>query len=388
MITEPYVLSAEEREAIDDAARKLNYVETQPDGTYRIEMYADYTDTNEFLLQPAYKLRDCAIKTPHPEEDLLFELQVCIHEAYYETIEDAAYEILDAAGFDPRRCDSERDEAAVDYLRENYDFVPPYDHYLDQTVRVNIMLRTPEDQDQSDNLIHYQYLAMARPDELSDSSPEAIAELLNQDSYLKRLVEQQGHTMAELSETVGAYMRDFYDPDGHPAQYCDENGKSLPYETRVDLFTAGRSRFLVSLCEELDNQTYSWGCVTVLAEVSMKAFAEMMKPGAEISMPCDAHVGIFAPWNGSGSILGVELAKNLVFTREDIYDIQIEGAEPDFGCSVDHDYGLTRGCWKEPVSIKVPDPERKNALNDIISDAAVRAGTQGQSSPVREDLSH
>lgn len=388
MTNEPYVLSTEEREAIDYAARKLNYVETLPDGTHRIELYADYNDTNEFLLKPAYDLRDCAIKTPQPEEDLLFELQVCIHESYYDLIEETAYEILDAAGFDPHRCASERDEAAMDYLRENYDIVLPYDHFLDQTMRVNIMLQTPEDRDKNHNLIHYQYLAMARPDELTDSSPEGLAELLAQDSYLKRLVEQQGHTMAELSETMGAYMRDFYDPDGHPAQYRDENGKSLPYETRIDLFTAGRSRFLTSLCEELDNQNYSYGCLTVLAEVSMKDFAEMMKPGAEISMPCDAHAGIFAPWDGSGSILGIQLAKTLVFPREDIYDIQIEGVRPDFGCTLDHDYSLTRGCWKAPVSIKVPEPERKNALNDIISDAAARAGTQDQSSPVREDLSH
>lgn len=394
MTNKSYQLSAQEREAIDQAVRQFHFVEKQADGTHRIELYADYRDTNEFLLEPAYTHRKDAMASPgsnldyEPENGLLHALQDHIAESYEYVIEETACEILEYADFDPHDPFDERSNAAKEYLNEHYCISPPFDHFLDQTMKVNIMLQTARDLDQEHCLIHNQCLAMSRPDELCDSSPEAIAELLSEDSSLKRLVEQQGHTMQDLADTMRDYMRDFYDPDGHPAAYRDENGKLLPYETRMDLFTAGRSRFITSLCEELDNQTYSWGCLTVLAEVSMKDFIEMMKPGSEITMPCDAHVGIYSPWDGSGSILGIQLAKNLVFSREDIYDIQIEGARPDFGFTVDGTYGLTSGCWKAPASITAPAPERKAALDSLISDAAQRAATQERPAAVRDELSH
>lgn len=353
---------------IDDAVRKNFYVEMDENKVGHIELAADYRDTNDFLFQTAYDHRRDAVKPPSeyadvPDHALEYVLRDKISDAFSDGFFDTVDNILREAGFDPS------DDHARDYLYEGYVIDPPFDHFLDQTMRVNIMLKTPADSNLEYALIHYQFLAMARPDELSDSSPEAIRELLSEDSSLKRLVEQQGHTMDELSSMLKDYMRDFYDPDGHPAKYRDENGKSLPYETRIDLFTAGKSKFLSSLCEELDNQTYSCGCITVLAEVSMKDFAEMMKPGKEITMPSDCHLGIFDPWNGAGSILGIYLAKPLVIRSEDIYDIQIEGADLDFGYSLDSTFGMVRDCWKSPVSICDQKPSRKPSLDNLIQSA-------------------
>lgn len=367
--------SDEDQAAIDQAVQKNFYVEKRDDGVNYIELYADHNDTNEFLLQAAYDHRNDAVEPPkdyEPENGLLYALQDAIAEGYDIPIWEAEDNILRDAGFDPS---DDKAELQREYLRDKYCICPPYDHFLDQSMKVNIMLKTPEELNQDFGLLRDQYLAMARPDELCDSSPEAIQELLSADSSLKRLVEQQGHTMEELAATMKDYMKDFYDENGspfgpgeHPQKYLDENGKSLPYETRMDLFTAGRSKFLASLCEELDNHTYSMGCITVLAEVSMNQFVDMMKPNSEITMACDATVGIFNPWNGSGSILGVYLARPLTFTRDDIYDVQVEGADLDYGYSLDRSFGMVDSAWKNPASIHLPE-ERKPSLDNLIRGA-------------------
>lgn len=378
-------ISAEDRAAIDDAVQRRFYLRKDEQGRSFIELDADYRDTNEFLLQTAYDHRDDAISPPkeyEPEQGLLYALQNEIDESYEEYRWNTEDELLRCAGFDP---DDDKAEPQKDYLRETYPITPPYDHYLDQTMLVNIILGTPSEIDDGFGVIHDQIVAMTRPEDLTDSSPANIRRLLDEDSSLKRLVEQQGYTMDDLVSTMKDFMKDFYDPDGHPAKYCDENGKSLPCETRMDLFTAGRSKFLTSLCEELDNHCYTMGAITVLAEVSMNDFIEMMKPGKEITVSSDCMLGIFGPWVGAGSQLGIYLSKNLVFSREDIHDVQIEGAKMD-NYSVDSVYGMTKEAWRGKVSVQDKAPDRHPALDDIIGSAAQRAGMKTAEQQGKDDL--
>ena len=363
-------ISLEDREAIDDAVRRNYYVSHDKEGNGYIELYADYNETNEFLLQTAYDHRNDAIDSPkdyEPEKMLMNALNDDIWESYEAYISETEDQILRMAGFDPS---DDKAEEQMSYLRAAYPLFPPYDHFLDQTMRVNIMLKTPTELNLDFGIIRDQRLALSGSDELTDPSPENIREILNTDSSLKRLVEQQGYTMDQLAATMHDFIRDFYDPEGHPAKYCDANGKSLPYETRMDIFTAGRSKFLTSMCQELDNHTYSMGTITVMAEVTMKEFAEMMQPGKEITMPVDSNVGIFNPWLGCVAVMGVYLSKNMVFSREDIYDVQIEGAKLDMGCSLDSVCGYVNSAWKRPVSIQDKAPARATSLDDIIQSAS------------------
>lgn len=375
-------ISIEDQMAIKAAAKELYFVEEDNQGNISITLDVDVQDTNELLLQVAYDHRKDGQEkgSDEPVQALLAVLRDQIHNAWDEAIWIAEDEILRNAGFDPK---NDLCEPQKEWLREHIFIDPPYDHYLSQDMCVNIMLKTPDELNSDFGMIHHQHLAMARPDELVDSSPEAIHDLIHSDSSLKRLVVQQGHTMEELSATMKDYMEDFYAPDGsifapgeHPAKYLDANGKSLPYEIRMDIFTAGRSRFITSLCEELDNQTYTMGCITVLAQVTMEDYCKMMSSGAQVTMPVDSMVGIFNPWNGCGSILGIELADQMTFSREDIYDVQIEGANPDFGYTVDGVYSLVRSAWKKPDSIEIATPEHKKNLGDLIHSAEAKKAAQ------------
>jgi hypothetical protein len=76
-------------------------------------------------------------------------------------------------------------------------------------------------------------------------------------------------------------------------------------------------------------------------------------------------IGIYNPWNGSGSVLEIELEKDLVFTTDMIRDIQIEGVKPDFEWTVDNTYGLIGSCWKAPKSIE-DAPAQQKGLDDVI----------------------
>lgn len=285
---ERMIISAEDRAAIDDVVQRRFYPSKDEQGRSYIKLDADYRDTNEFLLQTAYDHRNDAISPPKeydPEHSLLYTLQNEIDESYEEYRWNTEDEILRCAGFDPS---DDKAEAQMEYLRETYPITPPYDHFLDQTMRVNIILGSPNERNDDFGTIHYQLLAMARPEDLTDHTDASLDKVLHADSSLKRLVEQQGYTMDELAATMKDFMRDFYPEDDYPDKYLDENGNALPYSKRSNIFSEGRSKFLCSLCEELDNHTHFMGAITVLTEISMNDFDELMKPGKEDKAP-DRH---------------------------------------------------------------------------------------------------
>lgn len=391
-----YTLSEKEKQAIHEAADKEFYVDK--DGT--IELYADYHDTNKFLLETAYDHREDAVEqaakantngagevAPTEEtnpllavlEDKILEL----HEGNSD-IWDAQMSIVTHA-MDSLHLDKDNFEihsAMLDYVQETFSICPPYDHYLDQLMKVNILLGTKEEANVDHSLIHDQYLAMSCPMDLSDSSPEAIKELLETPSGLTRLVEQQGFTMDELKTTLQDYNAVFnadtladYARSQYPEMW-DGEGHEMPLKNRLAAFNRDHSPFLTSLAQELDSQTGSLGVMTVLAEMSMKDYAKLMNPNSEVTMPSTAYIGIFDPESGGGSALEVEPVKPITFTRSDIFDIQIEGAKPDRGWTVNDTFGLVSSCWKAPLSIRektIEEPQRKPSLTDILKDASSRS---------------
>lgn len=379
------MISFQDKQAILDAANKHFLVEENKDapGHYSIQLYGDYRDTNEFLLQTAYDNRDNA-------ENILPSLTNEIQTAWEETVSDAAYDILLEAGFDPGddAFDSQRE-----WFYEAFSIDPPVKDYLDQDMKVNIMLSTPLDRKEDDStpfmlkeaLAHFTGAGrLSRDLEANIDSHAAADEIIHQDSMVKRLVEQQGYTMDNLSAVAKDYFHDFYGYYGNPESFSftDENGEKNSYDKRFEMFTATHSKFLSTVCQELDNMGYSFGVVTVLANMSMKDYAKMLQQGSAVTMPKGCMLGVFAPWNGSGSVLEIELDKDLTFNREDIYDVQIEGVKPDQGYTVDQTYGLVSSAWQKPKAIEVKTQERKPALDQQIQSAnAKTAQPAGEKTP-------
>lgn len=376
-------ISVQDQQAILDAARKLYYVEEikGAPGHYSILLDADYGDDNEFLLQTAYDHREDANGVL---ESVVEEVCSCWEIAVLE----AEDQILRVAGFDPT---DDASEAHVQWLREHIPIEPPVDHYLDQGMKVNIMLSTPLDRKEDDSmpfmlreaLMHFTGAGrLSRDLEANIHSQAEADEIIHQDGMIKRLVEQQGFTMDDLSAVAKDFFHDFYGEDGKPEsfEFTDANGEKISYDKRFEMFTATHNKFLSTVCQELDNLSYTFGVVTALAEMSMNDYAKLLQQGSEVTMPKGCMLGVFTPWNGSGSVLDIELDKDLTFKREDIYDTQIEGAKPDNGYTVDQTYGLVSSAWQKPKAIEVK--ERKPALDQLIQSANVKsAQAAGEKAP-------
>ena len=186
-------ISVQDQQAILDAARKLYYVEEIKDapGHYSILLDADYGDDNKFLLQTAYDHREDA-------NGVLESVVEEVCSSWEIAVLEAEDQILRVAGFDPT---DDASEAHVQWLREHIPIEPPVDHYLDQGMKVNIMLSTPLDRKEDDSmpfmlreaLMHFTGAGrLSRDLEANIHSQAEADEIIHQDGMIKRLVEQQG----------------------------------------------------------------------------------------------------------------------------------------------------------------------------------------------------
>ena len=137
-------ISAQDQQAIIDAANKLFFVEENRDapGHYTIQMQTDYRDDSDFLLQTAYDNRGNA-------EDIIPSLTEEICSGWDAPAYDIASDIMREAGFD---LEDDAFERQREWFYGAFSIEAPIDHYLDQDMKVNIMLSTPQDRQEDDSM--------------------------------------------------------------------------------------------------------------------------------------------------------------------------------------------------------------------------------------------
>jgi len=259
------MLTAEEKRLIDDAACALYYVSKDEAGISNIDLYADYSDTNEGLLQLAYDNRLNA-QNPTVEHTALQDILCAkISEYYDQTIWEMETDIIRKAGFNPS---SEKADQLREYLWNAYSFGVPYDHYLDQHMRVNLMLATPEELNLDFGAIHETKEAF-----IGQLDPEDLATTLKEKNALHWLVEQQGYSMEDLQKTMQDYIQCFYG---------ESENAGLSHEAKLSIFHKTHSFFLSTVCEELANTTNFMNTLTILADVSMRDYCALLQPNKEL----------------------------------------------------------------------------------------------------------
>ena len=334
-------ITQEDKRAIDEAVKELHYVAHDENGQAYIEIYADYRETNEGLLKPAYENRRLGFDDKdNPDYALIDMLHGTIDGWYTDEVARMENEILEKAGFD--YLDDKADEL-LEYMRETYPIQPDYDHFMKEEVPINIMLGLPEERSRDFGTIRDQISVLLNKD-LTPTEREAS---LEEETGLRWLVMQQGHTMKELDETLQAYLEFWDSPEA----------EDLKYDQKYEKFKSTHDPFLTSVCQEVLNTSNYMNTMTVLTKMSLTDFAEFMKPGKEIVLPKDSMVGIFNPWNGGGSTLEIELQKELVVPSSLVYDIQVEGVKPDYQYTVDDVYGLVGSCWQSATAVRDAQPE-------------------------------
>lgn len=301
-------------------------------GCYFVKIPADYRDTNESLLPTAYSEK----KSPELK-DLLTD---SIYEAHADYIYQCEAEILEKAGFDPFDIDYDEAEAI---MHELIYFEPDYEHFMKDDMNLNLLIGTLYEQN-SDFTTIKDYYHWGIEDAKYNG--------------LTWLIKQQGYTAEDLKKVM----------EGEESS----------------------SKFLNSVCEELANHTYSMGCLTILVKSNLEEYCDIFKRDEktkklipkELVLPKDIMLGIFNPWNGSGSMLEIKLEKDLVLPTELIWDCQIEGVKPGYTYSVDNVYGLIGSCWKESLGIrernftKILDRRIKDCASKAENMANARTETQ------------
>ena len=325
-----YDLSEEDKAAIDRAALSRFDVEGSV-----IRLHADYRDTNEGLLQSAYDAQEMGT------DGFLRVIRDEINDNWADPFDFAIDDIIEHSGAVPSAgAADERYDLARDYIIENYSFEPPYSHYLDQKVNVNVLLATETEKNLDFASITEMEAGFMNPNLLDGEE---------QDNALAWLVDQQGYSIDDLKSAV--------------LEYDD-----LGYETCQE----AHGTFLASVASELFDFGSVQGAVTVLATISLNDMAKLLDPQAELVMPKDTTIGIFAPWVGGGSTLDIQLEKPLSIPHDLRFDIQIEGAACR-GYTVNNVYGLVSEAWKQPLDTASPSVEREKPIDALMKEAKGKA---------------
>lgn len=152
------------------------------------------------------------------------------------------------------------------------------------------------------------------------------------DNALTYLIHQQGYTVKEM---LICLMKDDYD--------------------RHDPFIA-------SIFHEIaNNSAEAMSELTTLVSLSgndiIQFFNTLLKGKGYLAFGPDTVLGIFNEWNGSGSVLEIELEKPFVVPVSMIREIQVEGVDPPHTYTVSNVYGMGGPCWEDDLSYTDIPPE-------------------------------
>lgn len=157
-------------------------------------------------------------------------------------------------------------------------------------------------------------------------------------SFIKELVEDQGHTMDELNAAFDEYSDTILLP-------AFSDGDKL-YKEQVEKY----GKFIASLASEIANSNqFNIDEFVFLTKMSVEDYARLGDEDATITFPAGTMCGMYNRYDGSGSVLEVELEKEITIPRFNIPELQIESRKETFGYhyNVDEVYGLTAQCWEK-----------------------------------------
>lgn len=124
-----------------------------------------------------------------------------------------------------------------------------------------------------------------------------------------------------------------------------------------------KCNFIESIVDEVTNCTADCMAeITVLVRVNGKELVEFLNYLCDenrklnLCFSKDSEIGIFNEWIGSGSLLGINLEKELVISKDMIRNIQIEGAKSQ-SYTVNEVYGLIGSCWRNVMSYTKEEPK-------------------------------
>lgn len=288
------------------------------DGLWEIEIYADYRD--EMSDEDAYKIAT----SNYPEQELLEILDYAYMEAdsYYrgqvlkevkDWLEEGEYE------YDPDELNDVFNDMVYCKL--------PEEHFLEQEFKVDILVDTGD--------ANRDFCCNSRVAPCWYGSYGGENYRFENEASLVWLARQQGYTKTQLQN----WLKSETDEGGTP--------------------------FLRSVYRELANHSSQVSALCFLVKMTLRELIEVnklikmqdrngriydarMKPYCGyIIIDKDVECGIYDPWNGGGSLLEIQLEKDVRLPGRFIYSAVPDKMQKN--CSIDRVYGLVSSAWKNAV---------------------------------------
>ena len=316
-------------EKVLEYLRGQPYILTETDGYFVGEIYADYRDELD------EKTAGEILQSEDPE--LCFEEK--LDEWYWETAisyrDDLCKEVKKELGKDsdafPDGLDDEAEEFIDDFITEHVSYDYPRDHFLDQELPVNIMLDTGEgNYDYTLNSVYPCWYGR-EGDRIDDKAG------------IVWLAKTQGYNKTQLWKALKD--GDMADPKGFLQSMRVELANLPSHMSTVTFLTQMTLRDLLKL-----NQAVAW------RDKQGRCYDARKHPYCGyIVLDKSTMCGLYDPWNGGGSVLEVELEKDVRLPIK-----YIRCALPDEGhwpheYSIGSVYGLCGSAWRSTVTkIHVP----------------------------------
>lgn len=228
-------------------------------GALQIEFYASYDDELDG------KDINTILDADDPDSEFASKIEDAYSGEYARTVESLEDEVKDAVQMELGGVD-DIDDIVSDSVAENIIFQYPFEHYLNQEVRVPIMLDTGD--------AGYDYTL----NRLMDPDAEHPSHWMHEHSSALWLAKQQGYTEAQLVEALQA-----------------ENTDDI------------KDEFLRDICIEMDSVVNRVGQLVFLTKLTVKELLALnmaMKTGEGSITITDPYCGLFDKVNGAG---GMEL---------------------------------------------------------------------------------
>ena len=309
------------RETIEN---KMCAWQKKPDGYYHEEIYADYRD----------EMEDSTLKEIMKSEDP----EQTFYEKMFEWYQDAEWEIernlLEAvvASIETAAPTETYDEDEIkDEIRELVSIDYPYEHFLKQEFCVNIFVDTGDG--------NYDYVLNCVYPHYNGRCGETI----DDKASILWLARQQGYTKTDLNKALR--KGDIKDPHG----------------------------FLESMRQEVINHGSHMAILTFLARMTLEEIFELNELlklqdrnghfyDAEKRPYCGyilidkkAECGLYDLWGGGGSILELQLEKDVRLPIRFIRSATVDGGD---GCSIRNVYGTDSSIYREDVVKKIHAPKK------------------------------
>ena len=277
-----------------------------------IEMYLDYRDTLENSTLYDIMTAD----NPRETFDELISDWTFDGSLYYQ--DELEKEIKNNLTEDETDFFNEHFDELNEWFHENYYFYYDAEHY-NETVKVNIMLDTGNcNYDFTrDNILNYCNYYSNGGKDLKDSSILWLAKQQKKAGLLREAIKG--------NQTDDKFINS-----------CIQELENLPSHMATLTFLVNMKLFdYFELREAMESEK----------ELNKSYILEDRKGKGTITISKDTMCGLFDVWSGGGSVLEIELDKDVVLPIKCIWRAEIETGKSEYGYSVDSVYGLVGSAW-------------------------------------------